>query len=689
MTTRVLGRACLVAIVTTGLALAGCTGEPNQKPVDTISLGELRLVAFDSCEQALAGLREALSSRVGPFGLGGGSADMTAGGAQAQVRPGAVGQPGPLAPPPPGRGQGEAAAEKADSAPNQSSGLDAEHSTTNVHEAGVDEPDLVKTDGRRIVSMTGGTLRVVDAASKAVTGSLRLSDQPMMAGEVDLLLSGDRALIIPSQQFGIAEDRTAPGTPIPLPPPIPLDPQTQTPQGKPADPPQPIAGPELILVDLAGTPKELARFTIDGRYIDARMIGNTVRVVTASSPRLNFITPNRPGDERNAMRANREIVAKAGIENWLPRYRTSTAQGVSEGRVGCSALTHPAQYSATSLLTVLSFDLTAPNLGTGDPVSIVADGDIVYGTQSSLYVANAAVPQFTDRGPEPPHATELYKFDITGSGKPRHVGSGAVPGRMLNQYSMSEYQGKLRVATTTGWPGGPGWAGGPNGPSGPRSESAVYVLEPRGDKLPVIGQVGGLGKNEQIYAVRFIGPVGYVVTFRRTDPLYTLDLRDPAAPRVAGELKINGYSAYLHPAGDNRLIGVGQEATDQGRVTGTQVSLFDVSDPAKPTRIAQYLVPGGHSEAEFDPHAFLYWAKTSTLVLPTMAGYGRTSALVLRLDDAALMEVGNVQHPDAGISTGPIRRSLVVGDELWTMSSSGLAANELGDLTNRGWVAFK
>jgi len=550
----------------------------------------------------------------------------------------------------------------------------------------VDEPDLVKTDGRRIVSLAGGTLRVVDAASKTVTGSLRLSDQPMMAGEADLLLSGDRALVIPNQVFGIAEDGIAPGTPIPPIPPIPPTPQgkpadPQTPQSspsspsKPADPPQPISGPELILVDLAGTPKELARFTIEGRYIDARMVGDTVRVVTASSPQLNFITPNQPGDERNAMRANREIVAKAGIENWLPRYRSSTAQGISEGRVGCSALTHPAKYSAASMLTVLSFDLTAPNLGTGDPVSIMADGDIVYGTQSSLYVANAAIPQFSDRGPEPPQATELYKFDISGSGKPRHVGSGAVPGRLLNQYSMSEYQGKLRVATTTGGPGGPG---------GPQSESAVYVLEPRGDNLPVIGHVGGLGKNEQIYAVRLIGPVGYVVTFRRIDPLYTLDLRDPAAPRVAGELKINGYSAYLHPAGDNRLIGVGQEATDQGRVTGTQVSLFDVSDPAKPNRIAQYQMPGGHSEAEFDPHAFLYWPMTSTLVLPAMAGYGRSGALVLRVDDAALVETGNLQHPDAG----QIRRSLVIGDELWTVSDSGLAANELGHLANRGWVAF-
>src|SRR5262249_30096076 len=152
-----------------------------------------------------------------------------------------------------------------------------------------------------------------------------LSDQPMMAGETELMLSGDRALVIPRQVFGIAEDRAAPGPPIPLTPPgspgspgSPAEPPApQSSPGKPADPPQPIAGPELILVDIAGAPKELVKFTIDGRYIDARMVGDTVRVVTASSPRLNFVAPNRPGDERNAMRANRETVAKAGIENWL------------------------------------------------------------------------------------------------------------------------------------------------------------------------------------------------------------------------------------------------------------------------------------------------------------------------------------------------------------------------------------
>jgi uncharacterized secreted protein with C-terminal beta-propeller domain len=224
------------------------------------------------------------------------------------------------------------------------------------------------------------------------------------------------------------------------------------------------------------------------------------------------------------------------------------------------------------------------------------------------------------------------------------------------------------------------------------SESTVFVLAQRGSELTVVGQVGGLGKGERIYAVRFAGPVGYVVTFRQTDPLYTLDLRDPAAPRVVGELKITGYSAYLHPLGDGRVLGVGQEATDRGRQLGTQVSLFNVSDPARPTRITQYHLPGGHSEAEFDPHAFLYWAPTQMLVLPVSgagADGGTASAVVLKVGDGQLTEVGRLRHHGSGLPEyAGIRRALVVGDPLWTVSPAGLAGYDLAGLAERHWVAF-
>jgi uncharacterized secreted protein with C-terminal beta-propeller domain len=228
----------------------------------------------------------------------------------------------------------------------------------------------------------------------------------------------------------------------------------------------------------------------------------------------------------------------------------------------------------------------------------------------------------------------------------------------------------------------------------PGSESTVYVLRHNGRQLTPVGQVGGLGKGERIYSVRFVGGTGYVVTFRQTDPLYTVDLRDPTRPRVTGELKITGYSAYLHPAGEGRLLGIGQEANERGRVQGTQISLFDVSDPTQPKRLAQHMVAGAFSEAEFDPHAFLYWPQTGLLVVP-MNTYKSDSnqvfagALALRVDDGSITELGRIEHPGATVPYHrSIRRSLVIDRTLWTVSPQGLLASDARSATQVAWVAF-
>jgi hypothetical protein len=664
--------------------LAGCTSKPGPTATNAPAGPELRLVAFDSCADLLQGLRTAARTAVGPYGFGG--YGFAAGGRPTDLGGREEAAPQAAAPgaAPPG-----GAAKDAQAAPD--------HSGTNTHEPGVDEPDLVKTDGRRIVSVSGGVLRVVDAASHQVTGSLRLDASggtgkvARGAGAGNLLLAGDRALVLVDGYQAFAP----PGA------------------GPIIDDDAPM-GPQLLLVDLAGGVRVAGRYAIDGALVDARQVGGTVRVVVRSTPRIEFAYD---GDRTETQRIadNQAVIDKAPADAWLPRYVVDDADGKRSARVDCTAVSRPTRYTGTSLLTVLTFDLGRTTMGNGQPVSVAADGETVYSNGASLYVANYAdrvLPVPAGARPAPARLdTELYKFDTADAGKPpRFVAAGTVPGFLLNQYSLSEWQGFLRVATTTT----PPWMAGPvqdGAPSRAASESGVYVLRQHGRNLVAAGHVGGLGRGERIYAVRFLETRGYVVTFRQTDPLYTLDLRDPSAPKVAGELKINGYSAYLHPAGDGRLLGVGQDATDKGRVRGTQISLFDVTDPAHTARLAQYQVRFGHSEAEFDPHAFLYWPAQRLLVVPMwrpvatpgvvpgpprdapagapVATDPQFGALALKVQDGGFTDLGTITHPTPAGRQGNtmIRRSLVIGDTLWTISDAGLAADHPGK-DRVAWLPF-
>ncbi|MFJ6676288.1 beta-propeller domain-containing protein [Actinosynnema sp. NPDC091369] len=601
------------------------------------------LVAFDTCDGALAELRAAIAPHVGAYGLGGPTFRTKIDGGVAV------------------ESQADARVGSAQRAPGDTAAV-PEHSKTNAHESGVDEPDLVKTDGKRVVTVADGKLRVLDVATRQLTGTL---DVP--AGHASqLLLHGDRALVV-GAGTGMAG------------------------RGIVVDGPAEVYAEDssVTLVDLSGAPRVLGTLTVQGRYVDARQVDGVVRVVVHSGPRLAWVYPMDGRSEAEALIANRELVATAPIEAWLPRYELTDADGAtSEGRlVACDRVSHPEHHSATSMLSVLTFDFPG-DLGTGDAVTIMADGDTVYGTGTSLYVADDHhLRPMTRFAPDAPASTAVHQFDLSQPGPPKHVASGSVAGTLLNQYSLSEHQGHLRVATTSAdAPGIPEQA--------PATQSSVTVLKRDGAKLVEVGRLDGLGVGERIYSVRFVGPVGYVVTFRQVDPLYTLDLSDPAKPRKVGELKITGYSAYLHPAGDGKLIGVGQEATGQGRVTGTQVSLFDVSNPAAPTKVAGHYVPGASSEVEFDPHAFLYWPARDLVVLP-VTGSGIATRhvpaagglLVLRLGDGAFSPLGTVQHDGSAYDPG-IRRALVIGDDLWTVSAVGVRVDRIDGLARQAWVPF-
>lgn len=645
---KLLAGAAVLAVA--GVCVSSAVRDETLTPPPVVDHGPVRLVAFDSCDNALTELRRAMAPYVSAYGLGSpqlftmetSASDTSAGVAQRSV-------PDARAATPPAQQQ--------------------EHSTTNVHEQGVDEPDIVKTDGKRVISVADGKLRVIDVASRAVTRTIDLGERRAS----QLLVSGDRALVVTDN-------------PVPFEKPV-------LPPDRPSYAPH--AGTELVLVDLKEF-KEIGSLKTDGFYLDARQIGGTARVVVRSQPRMPWVYPDQTTNEAGALRRNKEILQTEPITSWLPRYELTENGAKSSGSlVGCENISHPVVHSATSMLTVLTFELSGA-LGTGQPVSIMADGDTVYGTDRNLYIADdhRLVPELPSRPPvQRPITTAIHQFDISQAGPPKHVASGDVGGTLLNQYSLSEHDGVLRVATTTGTETRCCWRMptdiAPQQQQQP-SESFVTTLRREGDQLARVGQVGGLGKGERIYSVRFIGTMGYVVTFRQTDPLYTLDLSDPRQPRVTGELKITGFSAYLHPAGEGKLIGVGQEATEQGRTTGTQVSLFDVRDPASPQRLAQYHLPDSTSEAQFDPHAFLYWPQDGTLVIPVSAykTYQEVSSLVLRVDGDQLRESGRIVEPASRNHGGGQRRTIVIGDQLWSISSAGVQVNARNGLAQQAWLPF-
>jgi uncharacterized secreted protein with C-terminal beta-propeller domain len=335
------------------------------------------------------------------------------------------------------------------------------------------------------------------------------------------------------------------------------------------------------------------------------------------------------------------------------------------------------------VLTVLTIDMDK-GLPAVDSDAIMSGGEVVYASARSLYVATqkwTPPPATPDAAPPPRAFTTVHRFATGDPDSTSYRASGEVPGYLLNQFSLSEHDGVLRAASTETplW-----WGGG----EAPESESFVTTLDERNGALARVGQVGGLGRGERIFAVRFIGPAAYVVTFRQVDPLYVVDLERPAEPRVAGELKIRGYSAYLHPLGEGLLLGVGQDATERGAQLGTQLALFDVSDPSNPVRLHQAVVADSSSSAEFDHHAFLWWAPRELAVIP-LATYANgdffDGAIGFHVRRAAgIAEAGRASHAGGA----PVLRSFVVQGKLFTVSDAGLEANSLDDLAEQAWLPF-
>jgi hypothetical protein len=548
--------------------------------------------------------------------------------------------------------------------------------STNLQEAGVDEPDLVKTDGDRIVVVSGQRIHLltIDGGNLELRSTI---DLPVWSDHVFLV--GDRVTVVATQWGGV----------------IPLG--VDAVESDIAPFPQ-LPTTTIVEIDISDITQPVVARTLemDGRYVSSRLVDGAVRIVLSSGPTgFAWVYPEGSGlrAERAAEQANRQLILDSTVDNWLPYYILSDGDGgvIAEGTaVDCSRVSHPEEFSGLTALSLIT--LTPEGLDIADATAVFADGETVYSSTDAAYVATTAWtdPERIGSGGggsgDDGVTTQIHRFALSPLSAD-YTGSGEVDGYLLSQWSMSEHDGHLRVATTSQ----PAWWGDDGS-----SASAVTVLEVEPDALIPVGSVGDLGKGERIYAVRFIEDTGYVVTFRQVDPLYVIDLSDPEAPSLTGELKIPGYSAYLHPVGDGLLLGVGQDAEEDGGTVGAQVSLFDVTDPGDPQRTDNHTVKDAWSEVEADHHAFLFDPAHRIAVVPLQqwwiddvrGGRNGSVALILRVDASGISEVGAVDHGEAKDWAPPIRRSMVIGDVLVTVSDAGVMTSDLADLAELDHIEF-
>lgn len=225
----------------------------------------------------------------------------------------------------------------------------------------------------------------------------------------------------------------------------------------------------------------------------------------------------------------------------------------------------------------------------------------------------------------------------------------SVPGAVLNQFALDEYQNHLRIATTS--------TGSYFG-SNDQSANDVYVLD---TALKQVGTILDLGKGERIYSARFIGDQGYLVTFKQTDPFYVLDMRDPANPKQVGELKLPGYSSYLHPLSDDRVLGIGQDGAT------SKATLFDVSNPAAPKELSTITLAEGWSEVQSNHHAFLQDPKHSIVFIPTSA-----SGMIISYANSKL-------QPVKTLTVSQAQRAVYINDTLYIVSAHSVTALDESD----------
>jgi len=580
----------------------------------------------------------------------------------------------------------------------------SEYTTTNNQVAGVDEADLIKNDGQHIYMVAGGELLILEAwpaDDTRVIARTSVDGQPRR-----LLVTGDRAVVFSAigDPNGCLDPNGAGWTSYYY-------------YGHPEQHGWSGFKLQMRVFDIHDrTSPRLERVVdVSGELLAARLIDDTVHSVVSFPDAANSgllvwpaglpvnpcdqpVSVEEIEDAFDALAREHDVeLPRTTIVDYLPGMRDRDfVDGEEVGSqeqllTQCEGFFAPEDGGTSGYVSVLSFP--AADDATLSATTVLGNSGQVYASADSVYIATMGFENIDEYGWGSGELTAIHKFSLGQHGAPStYRGSGQVQGRLINTFAMDEHQGALRVATTVGF----------------MESNNLFVLQEslEDEGLEVVGQITGLAANEDIRAVRFDGDRGFVVTFKKTDPLFTFDLSDPYQPRVLGELKIPGYSTYMHFMDANHLLTIGFDADDQGSFAwfqGVMLQIFDVTEMEAPTLMHKEIIGtrGSQSDATANHLAFNYFAARGLLALPmaicegTEGGgsYGTemsfSGLLVYRVSvEDGFARIGGVDH-GAGETdcntwwTDPntaVKRSIFMEDYVYSLSSGKLKVNHIADL---------
>jgi len=685
-------RLSLLALVTAVVG-AACTDAPNPLDIGARGRSSAALRSYESCEALGDDLREHTRERARTLLLQ----------QREQLRTGGGFWFGGV------DGAPSAEGDAANDGGTRQEGVD--FSGTNNQEQGVDEADIVKTDGYFIYTLNGDRLEILGVPE---FGQLTATSSTTIEGwPTQLLLSDDRAIVL-SQIYAWEQDPASPLGAL-------LFNDDGSPHGE--------SLVKITVLDLGEdrrAPRVERELYLEGHVLTGRRIDDVVRLASYAwfdVPGLqtwldvdysifDAIVPEsiRFAEIDRALEAalahNEDVLASVAVEHFVPRlFEREGARIVERNlrRDACRNVAIPEDgvaFGFTSLLTL--------GLG-GDDIAVEADHvvsnyPILYSSTDTLLLAEPAQDWWWYWGNEAfDEATNIHRFRLDGA-TTTYSGSGRVDGTLLGQFALDAHDDVVRVAATVGrfnrW-----WE------QNPAPETSHLTTLGGETSLQVLGRVDGIAPNERLWSVRFTDDEAYLVTFQNIDPLWTVDLSDVTNPRILGELHVPGVSTYIHPLGDH-LLTIGLGGTDQGLDWGiTQLSLFDITDRSAPALASSLRLTAGetrdgwqygYSEATYEHKAFSYWGPQSAVAIPLSTwrwdengGYEYKSELVLaRAEAGADLEVlGTIDHagfynqdPNAWWDFRDIRRSYFMGDYIYAVSDKGVTCHRVADLTRTASV---